>query len=217
MEWLYWLYKLYFLSPHPSPTLKPTPHTKLSSILDFILHNNTKTLSITMFVPQTKPHHTFWLTEVLSHIRLIILSHFSKPLFLKWDTRKFDKNIKYIVYTYKIILYFDGQTFHKHIRPKGSRTVLFKINLYSLISSLSKLYRCVPNGIYHPPKGTSEWKQSWRPYWRVVPNRSAQNWPLQRALRNEGFRRVQLMDTSGPHDPLRWFFPWWRRLRVGMT
>ncbi len=33
---------------------------------------------------------------------------------------------------------------------------------------------------------------------RVVPNRSAQNWPLQRTLRNEGFRRVQLMDTSAP-------------------
>ncbi len=31
---------------------------------------------------------------------------------------------------------------------------------------------------------------------RVVPNRSAKNCPLQRALRNEGFRRVQLMDTS---------------------
>ncbi len=42
-------------------------------------------------------------------------------------------------------------------------------------------------------------------------NRSAQNYPLQRALRNEGFRRVQLMDTSGPHDPLRWFFAWWYR------
>ncbi len=38
-------------------------------------------------------------------------------------------------------------------------------------------------------------------YWRVVPNRSAQNWPLQRALRNEGFRKKQLMDT-GPHDSL---------------
>ncbi len=37
---------------------------------------------------------------------------------------------------------------------------------------------------------------------------------LQRVLWNEGFRRVQLMDTSGPHDPLRWFFPWWRRLCV---
>ncbi len=75
-------------------------------------------------------------------------------------------------------------------------------------------WRCVPNGIYHPPKGTSEWKQSWPPYWMVVPNRRAQNWPLQRALRNEGFRRVQLMDTSGSHDPLRRFFAWWRRLRV---
>ncbi len=34
-------------------------------------------------------------------------------------------------------------------------------------------YRCVPNGIYRPSKGTLDWKQSWPPYWRVVPNRSA--------------------------------------------
>ncbi len=37
-------------------------------------------------------------------------------------------------------------------------------------------------------------------------------------LRNEGFRRVQLMDTSAsppPHDCLRWFFPWWRRFHMG--
>ncbi len=76
---------------------------------------------------------------------------------------------------------------------------------------------CIPNGIHHPPKGTSEWKQSWPPYWSVVPNRSAQNRPLQRALRNEGFRRVQLMDTSAPmilctdslHDDGA--SVWWRR------
>ncbi len=64
-------------------------------------------------------------------------------------------------------------------------------------------------------KGTSEWKQSWPPDWSVVPNRSAQNWPLQRALRNERFWRVQLIDTSGPHDPLCWFFPWWRHRHMG--
>jgi len=35
-----------------------------------------------------------------------------------WDTRKFDKNIKYIVYTHTVTVFFDGQTFHKHIRFK---------------------------------------------------------------------------------------------------
>lgn len=57
-----------------------------------------------------------------------------------WDSRNFDKNLKYKVYTHKIVLNFDGQTFHEHIRPKSSRTALSKINLFSLISSLSKLY-----------------------------------------------------------------------------
>jgi len=41
----------------------------------------------------------------LSHIRLIMLSHITKPHFLIWDTRKFDKNRKYIVYTYKVIVF----------------------------------------------------------------------------------------------------------------
>ncbi len=45
---------------------------------------------------------------------------------------------------------------------------------------LKRVCRCVSNRIYHPLKGTSEWKQSWPPYWRVVPNQSAQNWPLQK-------------------------------------
>ncbi len=69
---------------------------------------------------------------------------------------------------------------------------------HSFESIQFKDLRCVPNWIYHPPKGTLEWKKSWPPYWRVVPNQCVQNWPLQRALRNEGFRRVQLMDTSAP-------------------
>jgi len=37
-----------------------------------------------------------------------------------WDTRKFDKNIKYIVLTHKVTLFLDGQTFHTHIELKSS-------------------------------------------------------------------------------------------------
>ncbi len=50
-------------------------------------------------------------------------------------------------------------------------------------------------------KGTLEWEQSWSPYWRVILNWSTQNWPLQWALWNEEFRRVQLMKTLFP-----WYF-----------
>ncbi len=102
----------------------------------------------------------------------------------------------------------------KHVIIKALRTWPRRLVSFCSRGTLMAHVRCVPNGIYCPPKGTSEWKQSWLP-WSVVPNRSAQNWPLQSALRNEGFLRVQLMDTSGPHDPLHKCFAWWRRLRVG--
>ncbi len=50
--------------------------------------------------------------------------------------------------------------------------------------------------------------------WDISPS-EGQNCPLQRALRNEGFQRVRLIDTSCPHDPLHWFFLRWWCLHVG--
>ncbi len=44
------------------------------------------------------------------------------------------------------------------------------------------------------------WKKSWPPYRRVVPNRSAQNWPLQRALSEW---RISKGTTDGHFRP-----PW---------
>ncbi len=90
--------------------------------------------------------------------------------------------------------------------PCSDRRVLFSLYLcdsyFTELVLVFILRRCVPNGIHRRHDES------------VVPNQSAQNELLQRALRNEGFWRVQLMDTSGPHDPLRWFFAWGRHLRM---
>lgn len=40
----------------------------------------------------------------------------------------------------------------------------------------------------------------------VIPNQSLQNWPFKRALWNEGFQRLHLIDTLGPHDLLHRVF-----------
>ncbi len=78
------------------------------------------------------------------------------------------------------------------------------------------LARPVPSGISTPCEGHFGVKTTMA---AILKGRSkpkcsklaTSNW---RAHRNEGFLRVQLMDTSGSHDPLRRFFPWWWRLRV---
>ncbi len=63
--------------------------------------------------------------------------------------------------------------------PCSDRRVLFSLYLcdsyFTELVLVFILRRCVPNGIHRPPKGTSEWKQSWPPWWSVVPNQSAQN------------------------------------------
>ncbi len=51
---------------------------------------------------------------------------------------------------------------------------------FKMADSIKKLCKWLTeNEIYNAPKGTLEWKQSWPPYWKVVSNQSAQNWPLQ--------------------------------------
>lgn len=53
--------------------------------------------------------------------------------------------------------------------------------------SIYVLQKQAPNGINLSPKGTTM-RTIMAQYWRVIPNQSAENWPLQRAVWNEGFR-----------------------------
>ncbi len=59
-------------------------------------------------------------------------------------------------------------------------------------------------------KGTSKWKQSWPPFWRVV----AQNWQLKGLFGMKDFEGYNRWTLWAPM--ILCAYSWWRRLRVGM-
>lgn len=90
----------------------------------------------------------------------------------------------------------------------GNHVALFSRHADTQTHNLQTV-RCVCISDISPHEWPFEVIKSWLPYWRLY------NWPLQRALQNEGFQTVQLMHTSRPHDSLlgdgidmAW---WWRR------